>query len=853
MTFEIITYGAGPYLDNVFNGIAGIAKSDDYDTILNFAVLFAVVAVAYYSILKGNVVILSKWFLGYTLAYSLLFVPKAEVVIIDRIYGDTPRIVKNVPFGVASVAHFSSHIGDAITRLFESAFSSPDDVKYHRTGMMMASTMIEKTAFMPIADEKFSKNMRNFIHQCVVFEAIRGKKYTIDDLKKSNDIWGLVSKNASKAHAFPYNNEIITCYTGAQTLSKEWDEQIRKVKSIYSNRYYRSADTSQMASGLFLSHLPGAYNYLLGISRTAEEILHQQLMMQSIIDGVDSFASETGSAAALQQFAASRAKIQQHASYTIVGQLALEKLPLMRAIFECLLYGIFPIVFLLILLPQGGSICLLYIKSLFWVHSWGPIFALLNVFFSYAAKIATVSAATTSGGVGICLDTLPGIYDVNAKIAAFAGFMSSFIPILTWSIFKNGPGVLANMSASLFGINQSSAMAAAEEATTGNLRYGNTDLNNHSFNNLNANKYDTNASYSAGAFRMQGTDMVHYTSAPSGEIIADSSGAISRMGTHINEAETMRMITGQQSAISQQIASQQQVSFEERASASLAATAVLGKHLSEEMSSSTSFSTNEANAIAEYSKNSHEQVARQAHSEGKSDVMGDQKSLTKFIRGSVGVGGSGLLGIKGMIDLGAEANSRSYHDQSTSVADQVSNDLSDSSGNGRSQESSFRVLAEELQRRGDTYGANLAYRADAAFQDAQSSAISWQQSVGESQAWSELASQHKELSSSASFNWDQELLSRVAKIPAPGASEPMGEVQAAQVLNNPHLAKEYSAKAIKEMLDEKVKARVQGINLNQEKGKLDTMYQQKKVNLKDDFQQNANKIKNDYEELTGVL
>ncbi|MGE0207138.1 MAG: hypothetical protein AB7R69_04810 [Candidatus Babeliales bacterium] len=47
MAFEIITYGAGPYLDNVFNGIAGIAKSDDYGTILNFAVLFAVVAVAY--------------------------------------------------------------------------------------------------------------------------------------------------------------------------------------------------------------------------------------------------------------------------------------------------------------------------------------------------------------------------------------------------------------------------------------------------------------------------------------------------------------------------------------------------------------------------------------------------------------------------------------------------------------------------------------------------------------------------------------------------------------------------------------------------------------------------------------
>lgn len=846
MEFEIITYGAGPYLDNVFNGIAGLTKSDGYDTILNIALVAAILLVSYYSLLKGNILILSKWFLTYILTYSMLFAPKANVIIIDRIYADSPRIIKNVPVGIAGLAHFSSHIGDALTRLFEATFSAPDDVKYHKTGMLMASTMIEKTAYLPLMDENFARNLRSFIHQCVVYEAMRGNKYTVDDLKKSNDIWDLVSKNASKAHAFPYNNEIISCKAGAQILSQEWNEQIKRTKATYSNQYYQKADTSLIEKGIFLSHLPGAYSYLLGISKTAEEILHQQLMIQSLIDGVDSFASETGSVAALQQFAASRAKIQQHTSYTVVGQLALEKLPLMRAIFECLLYGIFPLVFLLFLLPQGGSVLTLYVKALFWVHSWGPIFAILNVFFSYAAKFATISAATTSSGVGLCLETLPGIYDVNAKIAAFAGFMSSFIPILTWSVFKNGPGVLANISASLFGINQSSAMNAADEITTGNMRYGNADFGNHSLNNTHANKYDTNAVFSAGAFKMQHSDMTQYTVAPSGEVIIDSSGAISRTGTHINEAETMRSITGEQSSFTQQVASQQQVAFEERAASSVAATALLGKHLNHDVSSSFSLSTNEAKAAAEYSKQAYDEVTRQAHAEGRTNMEGDQHSLSASIRGSIGVGGKGLLGMKAMIDAGMEANKRSYKDQSSSVSDHLSHDTSNALSHGRSNESSFRVLAEELARRGDTYGANLAYRADAALQEAQSSANSWQKSVSEAKAWSELASQQKELSSSMSFNWDQELVSRVAKMSAPGGTGPMGEVQAGQVLSNPHLAKEYSSKAMREFLEDKIKVRMDNIDLKAEKTHQDVAFRNKTNYLRNLYQNNSKKVSKNY-------
>lgn len=860
MAFEIITYGAGPYLDNVFNGIAGIVDNEGYKIILNIALLTALFSVAYYTFVKGNIFVISKWFLGYVFAYSILFIPRVEILIIDRIYGDTPRIVKNIPFGIAVVAHLSSHIGDAITQLFEITFSTPDDIKYHKTGMLMASSMIENTAFLPIVDENFGKNLRGFIHQCVVYEAMRGREYTIEDLKKCNDIWALVTEKASKAHAFAYNNEIVTCSEGGQKLSVEWKTQIEKAKTLYGNRYFRKSETKVIDNGVFLAHLPGAYNYLLNISKTAEEILQQQLMLQAIIDGVDSFASETGSAAAVQQFATARAKIQQNASYAVVGKLALEKLPLMRAIFECLLYGIFPLVFLLILLPQGINILILYVKSLFWIHSWGPLFALLNVFFSYSAKIGSISASSVTGG--ICLETLPGIYDVNSKIAAFAGFMSSFIPILTWSIFKNGPGVLANMSASLFGINQSSAMSAAEEATTGNIRYGNTDFDNHSMNNVSANKYDSNASVSAGAFSMQGEDMIHYTVSPNGEVIADSSRALSRFATHANETETMREVIGENSVYSQQKAYQNQVSFEERAAASIAASAMLGEHLSKERSTSDSFSSATSKNAAEYAKSAHDDLERKSHSEGSNDVTGDQDSFTKSLRGGGGVNvgassGSNRsdfgLGLKASIDLGVEKNLRNYHDNSHSSSDSVGTEHSDSYGSGSSEETAFRTLAEELSRKGDTKGASLAYKADAALQEANSAAHSWQESISESDAWSELASKQSEYSSGANFNWDQVILNRVAQMPAPGsATGEMGVIQAAQVLNNPLLAKDYVHQATQEFLQEKIQSR-KSLPLENQERNLENIYQENKFSINSQHEKNRQDFREKYKEKADAI
>jgi conjugal transfer mating pair stabilization protein TraG len=805
-TFEIITYGAGPYLVDIFNGIAAITKHGDYTILIDMIYLFGAMAVGYVAILRGQIGNVATWLAKFVLIYAVLFAPKVDVMITDRVNGNLPSaVIKNVPFGVAGLAHFSSHVGDALTRAFEMVFSAPDDMKYHQTGMLMASSMIEKTAFLPMINEKFATNIRGFIHECVFYDAAKGIKYTWDDLKNSDDIWKLVSEGASNAYAFPYNNEILTCKEGATKLNVDWKVEVRNTNALYAKRYQKKLDEKGAANALFHSHLPSAYNYLLGISKTAEQTMHQQLMLYAMIDGVESLASEKGASAALQQFATARAKIQQHSSYAIVGQLALEKLPVMRAIFECLLYGIFPIAFLLMLLPTGHRFLMVYAGSLLWVHSWGPMFAILNVFFSFSAKIASTMAATSSAGVGVSLQTLPGLYDVNSKICTFAGFLASFIPILTWNIYKSGPGVLASMSQSLLGINQSSAMAAADEITTGNMRYGNADLGNRSFNNMNANKYDTNTSFRGGAMSVQGDDLVQYSVGQSGSVVADSHGAFSRLGAQVNATESVRRIAGEQASHAEQESQAANQTFEERVSEAQAAHEAFSRHMSHEHNVSVSKSESNSAGSSRSERDSHDESTRDTEGNSENTTEGLQTAYS--VTGRVAIkGGASLFGQGLSVEAAVEGSGRKYDDESTSSTKQHSQDKVDGKHTSDSFDVSYREVGEKLDRQGDSEGASLAFRAEKSHQEAISAAASWQKTKSVADSWSAMKSLQDESGATLNVNWEQEMFKRVSKMPSPGQSNgEMGAYQAAQVLNNPRLSKEYVDKAVFTFLNEKVR------------------------------------------------
>ena len=64
-----------------------------------------------------------NWFLGATLIYSALMVPRLDVHVTDRVNpGLAPATVDNVPIGLAAMASFTSQVSDYLTRTAETVF-----------------------------------------------------------------------------------------------------------------------------------------------------------------------------------------------------------------------------------------------------------------------------------------------------------------------------------------------------------------------------------------------------------------------------------------------------------------------------------------------------------------------------------------------------------------------------------------------------------------------------------------------------------------------------------------------------------------------------------------------------------
>lgn len=239
----ITTYGGGELFTLVFNGIAALFRTDHTGLVMMLIRVGLTVGSVYVVILmlfKNQVIEGFKWFLWVVIATNLLFLPKTTVWIHDPLC-NTKSKVDNVPFALGVFASTVSQVGRSITEQFEAVFTLPDYMPYHKTGTVFASSLMSQIGQFRIVDPVFKGNMERFVNQCMVYDAMIGHKYTLDDLQKTNDIWGLVTSNASPVLGFLYKREndpgeVITCKAGAAALNKLWTDQIAKATALYPRK-----------------------------------------------------------------------------------------------------------------------------------------------------------------------------------------------------------------------------------------------------------------------------------------------------------------------------------------------------------------------------------------------------------------------------------------------------------------------------------------------------------------------------------------------------------------------------------------------------------------------------------------
>lgn len=522
---EIFTIGGGEYIVNVLNAVAAWTGAGGYKSLIQVALvmgmILAVITVAFNQDWRAWL----NWFLGATLIYMCLMVPRMDVKVTDRVNPSlAPATVANVPLGLALMASFTSQAGDYLTRSAELVFGLPDDLNYSKNGMIYGARLLEATRSLRIADPEFAANFDEHVRQCVFYDLLLGR-YSMKELSESDDIWASIAPgSASRAQKFltrqaddSVTASIITCREAYTALSGQWAGLIDEMALITGRQLY-PRQTEALAKAKLLSDLPTAYQYLSGVSKSASDIFRQVLAINAMKQAMHGFAGASGRGS-IDVFAQTRADIQTERTYSSIAQNAMKWVPILNVVLTVVFYALFPVLFPLFLMPKTGPIALRgYVTGFFYLAAWGPLFVILHMILMFKGA-GDVAAA--GGGAGLSLATFSGMSDVNSDIGILAGYLVASIPFLAGGVAR-GALAISGQATSYLNPSQNAAEEAAREASTGNVSLGNSNIDNSTVfsRQFAQGSLAPSIGYGAGQTRSVSDNGTQTTGFPNGEFAA---------------------------------------------------------------------------------------------------------------------------------------------------------------------------------------------------------------------------------------------------------------------------------------------------------------------------------------------
>ena len=385
-----------------------------------------------------------------------------------------------------------------------------------------------------------------------------------------------MTEHASPARAFLYNQTVVTCRDGVASLNQDWQTAIAQAEERYAARLFPEETEAKTQ---LLKYLPLSYRFLTDLSESASNLMQQNMMANAIQSGLLNWSAQTNAPAALEGYAFNKAQQQNRIANRTIGDMAAYWLPLLKNIFEGILYGSFVFIFLLILFPFGLAVLRQYAYSLLWLQLWAPLYAIINLYVNFYAQHRSLGTIAFSDGMhGLVLATQSGLAQVNSDMAGLAGYISLSVPLIATSLVTGLHHALSHLGQYVGGSVQSSATASAGEAAAGSFSLANTSFSTHNAYNTSANHFDDTARTASGTVTDQMPGGSTITMTADGSVVMNNQPAISSLGTQIHLSEAIRSSATEQADKAYSAALSHQQAYNEAISAAERGVYELSRH-----------------------------------------------------------------------------------------------------------------------------------------------------------------------------------------------------------------------------------------------------------------------------------
>jgi conjugal transfer mating pair stabilization protein TraG len=485
LVYEIHTYGGGDFLVAVLNGVRLLLGGSAYLTLIKATALLGLLFFIGWVVFSFRFQL--SWLFWFALAYMGFFVPKVDVAVIDHLRPANTQVVTGVPALLGYAGHLSSALGDSLTRLMEQAFALPAELQFRSTGYATSLHALRASLLEQIPEPYVAGSATRYIRECVLYDVLDGSKAAEALLTSPALLSAFASDHPSRftetsiaadGSAIVGSPDVVSCAQGYQRLQAG-------LNRIYQGWWGRFIQALAGARGLRPEEvepiLTLSYQSLMNVATTPQSILFQSAMIHSFDDAIQLQAKLTGSDSYLLALSLAQAQYQQRTGLFTMGQLAQRLLPVLRSAVEGLLYGLFPLLMLLLFTPLGPMVLKTYGIGFLWLQCWGPLFAILNLLSSIQGE----RMLTAYSSEGVTLSTYRTLEGLAADSLAIAGVLSLAVPTIAWAIASGTFAGLSQAVGMVTGSAQSAAGSAAASAGMGNISTGNVVLSSLSANKFN--------------------------------------------------------------------------------------------------------------------------------------------------------------------------------------------------------------------------------------------------------------------------------------------------------------------------------------------------------------------------------
>ncbi|HCI6021452.1 TPA: conjugal transfer mating pair stabilization protein TraG [Klebsiella quasipneumoniae subsp. quasipneumoniae] len=518
---EIYAIAGGDWLRGNLNAIAAFMGTSTWSTIEKMCIAISVLIVAGNWVKKHNVMDLIGWVFSLTLV-SMLVVIRTPVQIID--YSNVAQVyeVDNVPIGLAIPASLTTRVGNALIQSYEMVFALPDSVTYSKTGMLFGSNLVAKSTDFLSQNPQITTLFSDYVQNCVMGDIFLNHKYSFEELLNSPDPYTLIFANPSPLRGvFDKNNQFQTCEEASRDLKSALALDTQTGGKTW-NYYVRQLFGGKPNPDLLFSQMIGdSYNYFYSSGQSAGQIIRQNVTMNALRSGIQSYAARSGDTASLVNMANTSSLEKQRLAQATMGHQALRTLPLMQTVIMGIMIGMFPIMVMAAMFNMMTLQVLKgYVFALIWLQTWPLLFAILNSAMAYYAK---------QNGVPVVLSELSQVQLKNSDIATTAGYIAVMIPPLSWGIVKS----MGAAFSSAYSHFSSSGLSATSQAASGVVD-GNYFFANMQMENVSGYSWGTNSTTSFGQMSRQLANGGMSTQTRDGSMVWDSGGAMSKLPVDIN-------------------------------------------------------------------------------------------------------------------------------------------------------------------------------------------------------------------------------------------------------------------------------------------------------------------------------